>query len=192
MSFDLRADRRRIIAHCGAALTLVLGGAWVARTCGIWFNVTTSLPPGVYRESRGEPLTRGAVVIACLPPAVAAVGRARAYLVKGQRCIGGVAPVGKVALALAGDTVDVRSDGLEVNGVHIRHSAQLTRDGAGRPLPRIGIGRYTVRPGEFWIFSSYSGRSWDSRYYGAIPTSSVLSVVRPLLTIGRLPDAAPR
>lgn len=161
-------------------LLLILTTAWRS---GVRLNLTSSLPAGLYLET-GDAPTRGSIVLACLPPAIARLARERSYVPRGDRCPGGTAPIGKVVLALPGDTVVVSASGLEVNGRPVPNSRPRSFDSRGRPLPRLREGRYILRAGELWLASSYSLLSFDSRYFGAIAARSVLSVVRPVWTRG--------
>src|SRR6266404_5862589 len=43
-------------------------------------------------------------------------------------------------------------------------------------------GTYKVEPGTVWVVSSFNSYSFDSRYYGAIPTSAIRHHLRPLWT----------
>ena len=146
---------------------------------GIRVNLTGSMPIGVYRVLHGQP-ARGAMVLACLPASVSEFAHHRGYLPNGN-CPGGVAAVGKVILALAGDTVLVTVTGLEVGARPVPNSKPLRRDSQGRPLPQLALGAYVVRPEECWLLSGYSERSFDSRYFGPVPSTAVIAVIRPLL-----------
>src|SRR5437867_450014 len=110
---------------------------------GIRLNLTGSMPVGVYRVVHGKP-ARGAMVLACLPASVAAFAHDRGYVPNGN-CPGGVAAVGKLILALAGDTVVVTTAGLEVASRLEPNSKPLQRDSQGRPLPQLALGAYVVQ-----------------------------------------------
>jgi conjugative transfer signal peptidase TraF len=145
-------------------------------------NLSSSIPPGWYLArgiGAGRPVRRGALVAACLPIVVAGWGRARGYLHRG-RCPGGTAPVGKPVFAIGGDTITVGPFGLELNSNPALRTKALRQDSDGRPLPRVPDGRYVVQPGEVWLVSTYSPRSWDSRYYGPVPVSAIISALRPV------------
>ncbi len=137
------------------------------------------MPPGLYRVSRAS-IARGAIVLACLPSDVSAFARSRGYVPSGS-CEDGTAPVGKVVVALPGDTVDVSLRGVAVNGRVITNTAPLSMDSRGRQLPRLSTGRRLVAEQEVWVLSSYSKRSFDSRYFGSIASSSIVARVIPLL-----------
>ena len=152
------------------------GACWLA---GLRLNLTGSLPVGFYVVSRAAP-DRGALVLVCLPVSVAAFAKARGYVPRGGSCSGGLVPVGKHVCALPGDTVTVTSTGLLVNGTPVSNSLPLDVDHRGRPLPRLVVGRYTVRPGTLWVVSSYSRFSFDSRYFGPLETAEIGAHVRKL------------
>jgi type IV secretory pathway protease TraF len=51
-------------------------------------------------------------------------------------------------------------------------------------MPREKPVRLTIPPGEILVFASHP-RSFDSRYFGAIPKGSVIASVRPLWSFGK-------
>jgi len=171
---------RRMVWWLGSPVAL-LGTGCLA---GLRLNLTGSLPVGLYLASRAVPV-RGAIVLACLRPALAAFARDRGYVPRGGGCPGDVLPLGKPVLAVAGDTVTVTSSGLLVNGIPVPNSRPLVTDRKGRPLPRLALGQHVVRPSSLWIVSSYSRFSFDSRYFGPVRAGQVLTSVRPLWTVGR-------
>jgi conjugative transfer signal peptidase TraF len=163
---------------CTGTLLLVSALGWGA---GLRLNLSGSMPIGLYRLST-EPAARRAIVLACLPTEVAIFARSRRYVPHGP-CPGGTAPIGKVVLALGGDVVQVTGTGLVVNGQAVRGTTPLAVDGAGRSLRRFPNGAYRVRADEVWLYSPYSARSFDSRYFGPVPRSCILSRVLPLWTV---------
>ena len=151
------------------------------RVVGLRLNLTGSLPVGLYLEAGGAP-ARGALVLVCLPADVAAFASARGYVPAGGACPGGVLPIGKPVLAIAGDTVSVTPGGLLVNGAPVPNSRALVTDRKGRPLPALAVGRYHLGPDELWVVSSYSRLSFDSRYFGAVRVSEVRGRLMPFWT----------
>lgn len=158
---------------------LALGLA--AYQLGFRFNLSPSIAPGVYRVTDG-PIQRGVTIIVCLPRALSALAREREYISAGS-CADGNAPIGKRVAATAGDTVDVSSAGIAVNGRLMPNTQPLASDRDGRTLPRIAHGRYRVPVGEVWLLSTFSPRSFDSRYFGPVPLTHVVNRVRPVLTL---------
>ena len=154
-------------------------GLSAASLLGLRVNLTGSIPVGMYHVvGDATELHRGDVVLACLPARVAALAHARGYIPGGGHCEGGTAPIGKLVMALPGDTVMVGPAGLAVNGATVQWSRPLDHDRAGRPLPHLSIGRSLVDARSIWLIGS-SSYSFDSRYFGPIPRSNVLARVRP-------------
>jgi conjugative transfer signal peptidase TraF len=154
--------------------------ASIAHQAGIRVNLTDSIPRGLYRVV-DQPLARGSIVLVCLPNTVSDLGRARGYIPSGT-CGDGGAPVGKPIVAMQGDTVQVLDRGVVVNGTLLSHSAPLERDSDGRPLPRLPMVLHVLAANEVWLLSSHSPRSYDSRYFGAVPASRVVARIEALVT----------
>lgn len=161
----------------GPAITLASAIALLG-LLGFRFNLSPSLPIGVYRVT-SEPPVPGSVVHACLPRDVAEFARARGYLGPGS-CAGNTRPIGKVVLATAGDVVTVSRDGLEVNGVPVPDSRTAPEDSRGRPLPHHAWGEHRLGRDELWLFSASHQNAYDSRYFGPLRKSDVISVLRPV------------
>jgi conjugative transfer signal peptidase TraF len=168
---------RRMLAGA-TSLFLATVVTWFA---GLRVNLSGSMPIGLYRVSGGPPV-KGAIVLACLPADVARFARARGYVPNG-RCPGRTAPIGKVVLAMAGDSVEVTAEGLLLNGRPVRNTKPLSVDAAGRSLRRFPDGTYVVGRDEVWLYSPYSKRSFDSRYFGPLAVSCIRSRVLRLWTV---------
>ncbi len=165
-----------------AAIAVVVATTVAGHLAGITINATPSMALGLWRRA-DQPLGRGVVVIACPPPTHALqLGGDRDYL-GGGSCPSGYEPMLKPIAAMPGDTVTVRQDGvIEVNGTPLPNSRSLYHDDAGRPLFGFPPGTYPVAPGLVWLISTYSPRSFDSRYLGPVPISSIRGTVAPLWT----------
>ena len=162
--------------------------AAAGRTSGmILVDTDSSCPVGIYRVVQ-RPVMRGELVEACLPDAIAAYGRARGYLGLGG-CPDGSEPVIKVIVATFGDRVDLSSDEVRVNGATLAHTPTRFRDSRGREISSIECGSYDTCANEFWLFGVRDTRSWDSRYFGPVPRSSVLGAVEPVLTVASFASA---
>lgn len=147
---------------------------------GLRFNLTSSLPVGLYRVTHDSPtLERGAIVLYCLPAPVAGFAHERGYVPRGGQCPGGLTPIGKMVAALPGDTVVLTADGITINGALESHSRALASDLKGRELPHLLGGSYVVQRDYIWLLAP-SDRSFDSRYLGPLPVRNVLGRVQPL------------
>lgn len=188
----MSASRCRRLLVLGTALAayglFLLLLTTLSHHLGLAYNRSASLPRGLYLLGR-EPVRPHRLALVCLPRELAALALSRGYLGRGA-CPGGVLPLGKIVLATAGDRVTVTAAGLFLNGRPVPASRPQARDGAGRPLHAYRTGSYRLRRGEIWLFSPYHPLSWDSRYYGPLPASTVLATVRPLVIFERSPAPA--
>jgi conjugative transfer signal peptidase TraF len=153
-------------------------------TCGIAgyrINLTGSMPVGIWKES--TVLQRGSSVAACVPPnsSAARIASERGYISPGQ-CPGGFAPLLKPITALPGDTVILSDEAISINGRWIPNSRTQAIDSQGRPLPSFPRGIYPVLTGEYWLFATDNPNSFDSRYFGPVPESSIVSSLVPIAT----------
>jgi conjugative transfer signal peptidase TraF len=87
-------------------------------------------------------------------------------------------PLLKPVVAVAGDMVEVDVKGIRVNGVSLPNSTAAFYDQQGRKMPSFIRGRYHVQKSTLWVVSGHSPRSFDSRYFGAIPVKQVMAVAR--------------
>jgi conjugative transfer signal peptidase TraF len=175
----VRVHATRVLGSLVCLTAATFAAVAILRALGVWVNLSPSLPLGVYIarvvEHSATP-GRNAVVLACLPRALAEFGRARGYLPRGG-CADGSAPVGKRVFAVAGDTVTVTSLGITRDSVAAANTRALRADSKGRPIVRVPNGRYPVPAGALWLVSSHSSLSWDSRYYGPVPAAAVIGTL---------------
>ncbi|MFS8116476.1 S26 family signal peptidase, partial [Rhizobium jaguaris] len=88
------------------------------------------------------------------------------------------APLIKSVVAVAGQRVEIANE-VTVDGRLVRASTVAEKDGEGRPLTRFSGG--VVPGGEVFLHSAFAG-SFDSRYFGPVPTSGILGLAREVLT----------
>jgi conjugative transfer signal peptidase TraF len=172
--------RRRWDVAVSVTGVLMMATLAAGEAIGLRFNATVSMPRGLWTVRAGEPIERGEIVTVC-PPDRADIREAaqRGYIPNGV-CSRGYEPLVKPVAAIAGDLVTVTPQGITVDGHLVANTAPLAEDDAGRPLHPIPIGAYRVTPGEIWLLSGHDPRSFDSRYFGAVPAANVTGVARPL------------
>jgi len=163
------------------ALVVLAALAAAMASAGLRWQHSASLPRGLYRLHGGGPIHRGSVVLWCLDAARGRWAHRRGYLARGD-CPGAAEALGKVVLGVAGDTIDWTPDGLRVQGRLIARTAPVRSDGSGRPLTPVPFGRYVLGRDVLWLYSPYTRRSLDSRYFGAVPRAWVRAVVTPVVT----------
>ncbi|MDQ0323114.1 conjugative transfer signal peptidase TraF [Pararhizobium capsulatum DSM 1112] len=171
-------QRRAIVVLSMAAVAAILL-AVTAIAGGYRINLTPSEPLGLWRII---PLHRPAAVDDLLficPPETAAMraARVRGYLRSGS-CPGGVAPLIKTVIAVAGQHVQIGVS-VSVDGRGVSSSSLAIRDGKGRPLTPVPSG--IVPPGYVFLHSAFPG-SYDSRYFGPVPISGILGMAQEVFT----------
>ena len=178
--FGKRISREQFRVARRVALTAAIVGIALFQLCG-WFgvrlNLSPSLPAGLYAATKAP----ARLIEFCPGEPYASLAIQRGYRDEGI-CPDGAMPLLKPIVATNGDAVDVSAHGITVNGSLLRNSAPLRVDTKGRPLPAWNFGHYVVAPGTVWVASSYNPRSFDSRYFGPVPISSIRDYVRPLVT----------
>lgn len=155
---------------------------WLAaRFCGLVINDTSSMPIGLYakRAVNVDAIKSDDIISFCLAEPYKTVGLQNFYIEKGRVCSGAVRLI-KSVLAIPGDTVELKDDFVKVNGRSYSFKTKYV-DSYGRPLAVYPRGLYENIAGYF-VVGSCSNNSWDSRYFGFIQKSQVLSILHPILT----------
>lgn len=135
----------------------------------VW-NASASAPIGLYRVVSGAP-ERGDFVLVRIPKSVEKLAAIRGYLPAGV-------PLIKRIAAVAGVDVCAFDGAIIVNGEIVARQRKVDR--AGRSLPRWNECRELVQ-GEFFLLGDASA-SFDSRYFGPMPTAQVIGRLAPLWT----------
>ena len=169
--------KKRVCIAVGAwCLFAALHGAVKAP---LVINVSASVPRGVYLKEKEGNLERGNLVLVC--PSNGAVWRLVAQsrsVVKGSGCGGTLAPLMKEIAAVEGDTVEVTTGGVLLNGTLRTRTALLSFSSRGKPLPQASSQK--IPRGELFLLGS-SPESLDSRYFGTVPIRDVQGVLTRIL-----------
>lgn len=155
----------------GGAL-LVAAPVWSGHAPHFIWNASASIPIGLYRI---EPATRIAVTdlaIVMPPDELAAFLAERGYLPKGV-------PLLKRVFALRGDTVC--RDGRIIIAYGGRYAVVRKHDSRGRPLP-VWQGCRVLDDGEAFFMNWDAPDSFDSRYFGPLPVSTIVGRAVPVWT----------
>lgn len=155
-----------------AGTALIAAPVWSRPDIRFIWNASASVPVGLYRI---VPVTRVEVtdLAVVIPPAdLAAFLDERGYLPRGL-------PLIKRVLALPGATV-CRS-GAEIVAYGTTYGQARARDTRGRTLP-AWQGCRTLRDGETFFMNWDSADSFDSRYFGPLPLSTVVGRAVPVWT----------
>ncbi|QPC88920.1 conjugative transfer signal peptidase TraF (plasmid) [Mesorhizobium sp. NBSH29] len=171
--------RRRtiaVIAIAGAGLAALAGISWLV---GLRLNLTPSYSLGLWRiGAMDRPAAAGDLVFVCPPDTPAfRLGRERGYLHRGL-CPGSFSPLIKTVAAIEGQHVEVGAS-VSIDGRPLAHSQLHAADAQGRELAPFAGG--IVPPAHLFLYSDYAG-SYDSRYFGPIPSAGLLGRAHPVLT----------
>lgn len=171
--------RRTIIT----LLILFIGSAATIEYYGIRINQTNSMPGLLWQSSKTKPSGPpvGTTVFICPPEtSVFALARERKYMPFGITCPGFSTPLLKPVAATAGDVVDLTSDKkITINGYLQPNSTIHETDSLSRPMPQLNTFPLVVPAGQLFLLSTYNHRSFDSRYFGPLPTENVTGLAQP-------------
>ncbi|MBY5364762.1 conjugative transfer signal peptidase TraF [Rhizobium leguminosarum] len=175
----MTAQQRRAagIIFMAALVAILAIGTGLAG--GYRINLTPSEPLGLWRIiPLHRPVAIDDLVFIC-PPATAEMleARVRGYLRSGS-CPGGVAPLIKTVIAVAGQHVEIGAS-VSVDGRVVSSSSLARRDGKGRPLTPFPSG--IVPPRYVFLHSSFPG-SYDSRYFGPVPICGIRGLAQEVST----------
>ncbi|QTL03231.1 S26 family signal peptidase [Aquabacter sp. L1I39] len=137
----------------------------------IW-NVSASVPIGLYALEPADALEITDLVAVMPPPPLAAFLIARGYLGEGT-------PLLKRVMGLPGQDVCRLGNAITVDGAPLGEA--LPRDRMGRDLP-VWQGCRRIAPGELFLMNPDVGDSLDGRYFGPILATIVIGRAMPLLT----------
>ena len=147
------------------------GGSILSRPAPklVW-NASASVPIGLYAIHPIAGIQAGDLVLVVPPDAVARYLAQQGYLPLGV-------PVLKHVLALPRQSVCRLERTITVDGVAVGDA--LDRDRQGRGLPDWQ-GCRIVAPDEVFLMNSRSTFSFDGRYFGPLPASTIVGRAAPL------------
>jgi len=174
----MNTNRRQLgaLIVSGVALCVAI---LVAGHGGLRLNTTDSVPLGFYRLTDKE---HGNYITFCPLGADAQLMSERGYRPRGVGCADGFEPLIKPVAARAGDMVTIGFGGISVNGRLLGNTVAKKQDSQHRLLPSLPRGCYPVQAGTVWVLSTYNPLSYDSRYFGAVPTERIISYAKPIWT----------
>lgn len=149
---------------------------------GFRFNLTVSEPIGLYYVENIDRIKRGDLVVACPPESATKLAQSRGYVFVAGKCPGNGIPFLKPVVAVPGDFVQVDSSGVHVNFKLVPNSSPKPTDSKGTPVPGI-VGFHGISDG-YWLVSSFSSISYDSRYWGPVQRKDILYVAAPVFVHG--------
>ncbi len=165
-------QKRRVMLGGAAALCGLLSPAIHRPTLRLVWNVTASVPVGLYRIVP-EPAQRRGELVALRPtPTLARYMASRRYVEAGALLVKPVAAVADQQVCRTGAIVTI--DGQEV-------ATARTADRMGRLLP-VWTGCRRLSAGTVFLLAPAVPASFDGRYFGPVATSAVVGRALPLWT----------
>ena len=137
----------------------------------VW-NASASTPIGLYLVASADTLDADDLVVVLPPEPIARFMVERGYA-------GAGVPLLKHVTARPGQMVCRRGRSLRIDGALIGDA--LDRDRQGRDLP-IWQGCHRLSDGEIFVMNRNVSDSFDGRYFGVLPASSVIGRAVPLFT----------
>ena len=167
--------RRMTLLAMLAGMALIALPVWNPPAVRVIWNASASVPVGLYRivpldVSEGDRLDITDLAVVMPPDDLAGFLGERRYLRRGL-------PLLKRVLALSGTTVC--RNGTEVAAYGMTYGQARERDGQGRSLP-LWQGCQKIAEGEAFFMNWDSPDSFDSRYFGPLPLSTVVGRAIPL------------
>jgi conjugative transfer signal peptidase TraF len=152
-------------------VALVMSTMGEATPAYIW-NASKSVPIGLYQLQPAGRLAVTELVAVRPPEPLATFLDLNGYLPIGV-------PMLKRVSALPGQTVCRK--GLAISVDEIDMGEALSRDSRGRPLP-VWQGCRVVGSDELFLMNWQSEDSFDGRYFGLVPQSSIIGKAMPVWT----------
>ncbi|WEX08508.1 S26 family signal peptidase [Chelativorans sp. AA-79] len=165
-------SRRLTILSMLAGVALVATPAWHRPDIRFIWNASASVPVGLYRIVPADHIDVTDLAVVMPPHELAAFLGARGYLPRGL-------PLIKRVLALGGTEICRRGSVIIAYGTS--YGTARDHDARGRPLP-AWQGCRTLGNGEAFFMNWDSPDSFDSRYVGPFPLTTVVGRAIPIWT----------
>ena len=138
-----------------------------------YVNLSGSMPIGVYKAIAGTDYRVGDLVVFDVPATARVVVYGRKMLPEGW-------PLMKYIAGLRGDSFCVEGNSLFVNEKYF--ATVLDYDSQGEPLSHME-GCREIGSDEFLPIATHTTQSYDGRYFGAVPLSSIRTRAAPVWTL---------
>jgi conjugative transfer signal peptidase TraF len=167
--------RQKILSSMLFGMSMIAFSSAVHPMPRLLWNASASVPIGFYVIHPAGGLTTGELLVVKPPAALAQFMAARGYLALGV-------PLIKRVAALPGQIVCRSGRKITVDG--IAEAEALDRDARSRKLP-VWQGCRTVRSGEVFLMNAGVTDSFDGRYFGPVPDSTIIGSATPLWLPGQ-------
>lgn len=186
----LRWLARAVITMFTAAAAWIILAWLMFPAFGLMWNISDSLPLGIYQQVDKPELERGDIVMFCLSGDAAELTKIRHYVPRRwlrTGCEYDLVTLMKPIAGIPSDRITQDASGISVNDVLVPNSVRLDKDGRGEVMPKPTLPA-VIPTDNYLLLSPFNPYSWDSRYYSVISKDAVRGVVRPLLTFAYHPS----
>ncbi|TIO30928.1 DUF736 family protein [Mesorhizobium sp.] len=166
--------RPAIVAAMLGGTVLIALPAWIGQRPQLIWNASASVAIGLYRVEPYDRIGVADIALVMPPKSLADFMARRGYLSNNV-------PLLKRVLALSGQTVCRRRTAIVVGSVTYGHARE--RDSRGRALP-VWQGCRVVAGDEVFLMNWGAADSFDGRYFGLLPLTSVIGRAVPVWTLG--------
>ncbi|RUX07310.1 conjugative transfer signal peptidase TraF [Mesorhizobium sp. M2A.F.Ca.ET.037.01.1.1] len=166
-----RIRARKVIVSTAIGLALIGLSVFAKPSPWLVWNASASAPVGLYRVLAGDP-ARGDLVLARTPDFIADLAAQRGYLPRNV-------PLVKRVVALSGEHVCAFNEAIIIAGKIV--ARRLATDTRGRTMPWWNDCR-ALSGNEVFLLNGAATRSFDSRYFGPVPTKKIIGRLEPLWT----------
>ena len=163
---------RGILIRGSAAVCALLLPAVHRPNLRLVWNVTASVPVGLYRVLPDETPHRGELVAVRPSPTLARYMASRRYVEAGALLVKPVAAVAGQQVCRSGATVTIDDETV---------ATARTADRMGRPLP-VWTGCRRLSAGTVFLLAPAVSASFDGRYFGPVAITAVVGRALPLWT----------
>jgi conjugative transfer signal peptidase TraF len=167
-----RVTRTRIVAIVASVIVIASLAAPLSHPPRLIWNASASAPIGLYEVRSLVTFARGELVLVRPPQWVRTFAAARGYLPN-------TVPMVKRIAAGNGDIVCRDKDAITINHRVVAYALLIDREGRGLP---VWTGCHKLGEGEIFLLMDGVRASFDSRYFGPVPTTAIVAKVVPLWT----------
>ena len=157
-----------MVAYFATMATIVT--AFIHPSPRLIWNASASVPIGLYRMHPGSAPKVGDLVAVLPPEPLASLLAERHYLPRGV-------PMLKHVAAVAGQRVCRNGYRITIDGKHLGDARG--RDHLGRGLP-VWTGCRVLTPGDVFLMNPDVPDSFDGRYFGPLPATTITGRLTPL------------
>ncbi|MDD9721773.1 S26 family signal peptidase [Sulfitobacter sp. PR48] len=166
-------SRWEIIGATALSVSLIVLPAIATWSPRVLWNVSASVPVGLYRLHPVERPAIGDLVAVAPPPALSDLLASRGYLPRGVPLLKHVVALEGALVCRSGDRITV--DDRPLGDAH-------AQDRVGRALP-IWQGCHRLGAGEVFLMNPDAPDSLDGRYFGPLPRTAITARLTPLWTV---------